>query len=110
MHGRPVRAALPLAHTDDHRSPTRAPPRSGAGPASLRSGAGGGGAGGGEGGVIDYIRDGAEIYRRSFATIREEADLDGLDPILARVVVRMIHACGMTDLVSDVQTSPGFSL
>lgn len=59
--------------------------------------------------MMDYIRDGAEIYRRSFATIRSETDLAGLDPILARTVVRMIHACGMTDLVDDVQASPGFS-
>jgi precorrin-8X/cobalt-precorrin-8 methylmutase len=57
---------------------------------------------------FDYIRDGAEIYRRSFATIRAEADLDGLDPILARTAVRMIHACGMVDLVADVAASPGF--
>ena len=55
-----------------------------------------------------YVRDGAEIYRRSFAMIRAEADLDGLDPILERVVVRMIHACGMVDLVADVAASPGF--
>jgi precorrin-8X/cobalt-precorrin-8 methylmutase len=55
-----------------------------------------------------YVRDGAEIYRRSFATIRAEADLEGLDPVLERVVVRMIHACGMTDLVSDVAASPAF--
>jgi precorrin-8X/cobalt-precorrin-8 methylmutase len=59
--------------------------------------------------VIDYVRDGAEIYRRSFALIRSEADLDGLDPVLERVVVRMIHACGMTDLVDDVAASPGFA-
>jgi precorrin-8X/cobalt-precorrin-8 methylmutase len=58
--------------------------------------------------MIDYVRDGAEIYRRSFATIRAEADLDGLDPVLERVVVRMIHACGMVDLVSDVAASPRF--
>jgi precorrin-8X/cobalt-precorrin-8 methylmutase len=58
--------------------------------------------------MIDYLRDGAEIYRRSFATIRAEADLDGLDPILERAVVRMIHACGMVDLVRDVRFSPGF--
>jgi precorrin-8X/cobalt-precorrin-8 methylmutase len=58
--------------------------------------------------VIDYVRDGAEIYRRSFALIRAEAELDGLDPILERVVVRMIHACGMVDLVDDVAASPGF--
>jgi len=58
--------------------------------------------------LIVYERDGAEIYRRSFATIRAEADLAGLDPVLERVVVRMIHACGMVDLAGDVAFSPGF--
>lgn len=57
----------------------------------------------------DYVRDGAEIYRRSFAIIRAEADLSGLDPGLERTVVRMIHACGMVDLPADVAASPGFS-
>jgi precorrin-8X/cobalt-precorrin-8 methylmutase len=57
--------------------------------------------------VIDYVRDGAEIYRRSFATIRAEADLSGLPEDVARVAVRMIHACGMTDLVEDLAWSPG---
>jgi precorrin-8X/cobalt-precorrin-8 methylmutase len=56
-----------------------------------------------------YVRDGAEIYRRSFATIRAEADLAGIEPILERTIVRMIHACGMVDLVADVQASPGFA-
>ncbi|WP_438872120.1 precorrin-8X methylmutase [Paractinoplanes rishiriensis] len=55
---------------------------------------------------MEYERDGAEIYRRSFATIRAEADLSGLPPDVARVVVRMIHACGMVDLVRDVGYSP----
>lgn len=59
--------------------------------------------------MIDYIRDGAEIYRRSFATIRTEADLAGLDPVLARTAVRMIHACGMVDLVRDIDASPAFA-
>jgi precorrin-8X/cobalt-precorrin-8 methylmutase len=58
--------------------------------------------------VSVYIQDGAEIYRRSFATIRAEADLAGLDPTLERVVVRMIHACGMVDLTGDVAASAGF--
>jgi precorrin-8X/cobalt-precorrin-8 methylmutase len=58
--------------------------------------------------VIGYLTDGAEIYRRSFATIRAEADLDGLEPVLARACVRMIHACGMVDLVEDVEASDGF--
>ncbi|POM26662.1 Precorrin-8X methylmutase [Actinomadura rubteroloni] len=57
--------------------------------------------------VIDYVRDGAEIYRRSFATIRAEADLDGLPADVARVAVRMIHACGMVDLVDDLDVAPG---
>jgi len=55
---------------------------------------------------MEYEKDGAEIYRRSFATIRAEADLDGLPADVARVVVRMIHACGMVDLVGDVGYSP----
>jgi precorrin-8X/cobalt-precorrin-8 methylmutase len=57
---------------------------------------------------LDYVRDGAAIYRESFATIRAEARLDGLDPVLERAVVRMIHACGMVDLVDDVAASPAF--
>jgi precorrin-8X/cobalt-precorrin-8 methylmutase len=54
----------------------------------------------------EYVRDGAEIYRRSFATIRSEAALDGLPADVAQVAVRMIHACGMTDLVEDLAWSP----
>ena len=55
--------------------------------------------------MYEYVRDGAEIYRRSFATIRAEADLTGLDAGAARVAVRMIHACGMVDLVTDLAFS-----
>jgi len=58
--------------------------------------------------VIAYLKDGPAIYRQSFATIRAETDLSGLDAVLARCVVRMIHACGMTDLVDDVAASDGF--
>ena len=56
---------------------------------------------------FDYVRDGAEIYRRSFATIRDEAELDRFPADLAQVVVRMIHSCGMTDLPRDVAYSAG---
>ncbi|OXM70985.1 MULTISPECIES: precorrin-8X methylmutase [Amycolatopsis] len=55
--------------------------------------------------MIDYIRDGAEIYRHSFATIREEADLAILPEDLEPVAVRMIHSCGMVDLVDDLAYS-----
>ena len=51
--------------------------------------------------MYDYEKDGAEIYRRSFATIRAEADLTGLPDDVARAVVRMIHACGQVDLVEE---------
>jgi precorrin-8X/cobalt-precorrin-8 methylmutase len=56
--------------------------------------------------VYVYEKDGAEIYRQSFATIRAEADLDRLPADVAQVVVRMIHACGQVDLVDDVAFSP----
>ena len=57
--------------------------------------------------MIDYIQDGTEIYRQSFATIRSEANLSILPPDLERVAVRLIHSCGMTDIVSDLSASPG---
>lgn len=53
----------------------------------------------------DYIRDGAEIYRQSFATIRAETDLSGLSPEVAQVAVRMVHSCGMVDIVDDLDVS-----
>ena len=56
--------------------------------------------------MIEYEKDGAAIYRESFATIRAEADLAGLPADVSQVAVRMIHACGMTDLVEDLLWSP----
>jgi precorrin-8X/cobalt-precorrin-8 methylmutase len=56
--------------------------------------------------VFEYEKDGAEIYRQSFATIRAEADLAGLPAEVSQVAVRMIHACGMVDLVRDLVHSP----
>jgi precorrin-8X/cobalt-precorrin-8 methylmutase len=53
-----------------------------------------------------YERDGAQIYRASFAIIRAEADLRDVPPDLEPAVVRMIHACGMTDLPADLDWSP----
>ncbi len=58
---------------------------------------------------LDYLRDGAAIYARSFAMIRAEADLTRFSGAAERVVVRMIHACGMTDLPADVELSAGFA-
>ena len=57
--------------------------------------------------MLDYIRDGQEIYRRSFATIRAEADLSAIPADMEKLAVRVIHACGMVDIVSDLAFSPG---
>ncbi|WP_373387845.1 precorrin-8X methylmutase [Pseudomonas alcaligenes] len=57
--------------------------------------------------MIDYIRDGQEIYRQSFATIRAEADLAAIPADLEKLAVRLIHACGMVDVVHDLRFSPG---
>ena len=56
----------------------------------------------------DYARDGAEIYRRSFAIIRAEADLARFDKDEARVAVRVIHACGMVEIARDLFFARGF--
>ena len=56
-----------------------------------------------------YIRDGAEIYRNSFAIIRAEADLSRFAEIEEKIAVRIIHACGMTDIVGDIEMSPTFA-
>ncbi|PBC60589.1 precorrin-8X methylmutase [Streptomyces sp. Tue6028] len=57
--------------------------------------------------MFEYEKDGAAIYRESFATIRAEADLAGLPADVSQVAVRMIHACGMVDLVGDIAYSAG---
>ncbi|MGY5033868.1 precorrin-8X methylmutase [Streptomyces sp. 900116325] len=57
--------------------------------------------------MFQYEKDGPAIYRQSFATIRAEADLAGLPADVSQVAVRMIHACGMVDLVRDIDFTPG---
>ncbi|MBB5161397.1 precorrin-8X methylmutase [Mycobacterium sp. AZCC_0083] len=52
--------------------------------------------------MLDYIRDAAEIYRQSFATIRAEADLARFPDDVAQVVVRLIHTCGQVDVTEHV--------
>jgi precorrin-8X/cobalt-precorrin-8 methylmutase len=57
--------------------------------------------------MLDYIRDGQEIYRQSFATIRAEANLAAIPDDLEKLAVRVIHACGMVDAIDDLRFSPG---
>lgn len=57
--------------------------------------------------MIDYLRDPQEIYRRSFAAIRAECDLTRLAPDIAPLALRLVHACGMPDIVDDLAFSVG---
>lgn len=55
--------------------------------------------------VADYIKDPAEIYRQSFATVEREAGLDQLPENMRPVATRLIHSCGMIDVIDDLEFS-----
>jgi precorrin-8X/cobalt-precorrin-8 methylmutase len=57
--------------------------------------------------MFDYIRDPAEIYRKSFATVRDEAELSGLSAEEADLAVRLIHSCGMPEIAGGLEFSQG---
>lgn len=57
--------------------------------------------------LYDYERNPAAIYRQSFATIRDEVDLSRLPDALHPLAIRLIHACGMTDIHDDLKFSDG---
>lgn len=54
-----------------------------------------------------YLKDPQAIYAESFAAIRRETDLTSVPPDLEDVVVRIVHACGMTDIVDELFWTPG---
>jgi precorrin-8X/cobalt-precorrin-8 methylmutase len=56
-----------------------------------------------------YETDGAAIYKKSFATIRAEADLARFTSDEEPVVVRMIHAAGMVGLERFIRFTPGMA-
>lgn len=51
---------------------------------------------------MSYIRDGNAIYERSFAIIRAETDLSRFSAEEADIVVRMVHACGVTEAAKSI--------
>lgn len=54
----------------------------------------------------EYLRDPDAIYRRSFALIREAVDLAGLPPGIDTLAERLIHACGMPEILPDLAWTP----
>lgn len=57
--------------------------------------------------MLEYIRDPHAIYLQSFAIIRAEARLDRLPNDLESLALRVIHACGMPEIMEDLLFSPG---
>lgn len=58
--------------------------------------------------MTPYLRDPAQIYRRSFEIIRAETDFSRLPADAEEVATRVIHACGMPEIVPDLRISPDF--
>ena len=58
---------------------------------------------------MDYIRDPDAIYRRSFEIIDDEVDFSALPENMRRTATRMVHSCGMTDLIDDLRYSNDFA-
>lgn len=54
-----------------------------------------------------YLKDPAEIYRESFATVRREARLERFDGGMAALAIRLIHACGMVEVADRLDFSKG---
>ncbi len=57
--------------------------------------------------MFEYLRDPAAIYAESFRRIRAETPLDHIDPVLQPVAVRIVHACGMPEVVGNLSATPG---
>lgn len=51
---------------------------------------------------FDYLRDPAAITRRSFEIVRAETDVSRLPADLAPIAYRLVHACGMPEIVDDL--------
>ncbi len=54
-----------------------------------------------------YIHQPEEIYRQSFEIVRTEANLQHLPAAMQPVATRLIHSCGMIDVVDDLAFSTG---
>jgi len=51
---------------------------------------------------VEYLKNPDAIYRGSFAAIRRETDLSGIPVEMERIALRMVHACGMPDVIDDL--------
>jgi len=56
---------------------------------------------------LDYLRDPAAIYRKSFATVRQTADLARFPAGLRPLAVRLAHAAGDVAILAELAWSKG---
>ncbi len=59
--------------------------------------------------MFNYIKNPAEIYARSFEIIRSETDLSSLPNDAQDIAVRIIHSCGMPEIVSELLITEDFA-
>ncbi|MCF8466353.1 MAG: precorrin-8X methylmutase [Sneathiella sp.] len=59
--------------------------------------------------MYDYLRDPAAIYEKSFQAIEREADFSSFDAAAKKIVTRIIHACGMPEILPDLVYHPDIS-
>ncbi len=57
---------------------------------------------------MNYLKDPAAIYAKSFAIIRAETDLGSVPKDAEAIAVRIIHACGMPEIISELVISADF--
>ena len=55
--------------------------------------------------LIPYERNPKLIYAASFATVKKEANLERFSSEMQSVVIRLIHACGMTEVADRIAYS-----
>jgi precorrin-8X/cobalt-precorrin-8 methylmutase len=58
---------------------------------------------------MDYLRDPSAIYARSFEMIRAEADFASIPENARHIATRVIHACGMVEIVDDLIITEDFT-
>ena len=58
--------------------------------------------------MFNYIKNPAEIYARSFEIIRSETNLSSVPENAKNIAARIIHACGMPEIVSDLVITMDF--
>ena len=54
---------------------------------------------------FDYLKDPKEIYRQSFEMIDSEINGRALGPDIHPIAARLIHACGMPDILGELEFS-----